>query len=107
MYTEDRELFVEKLNEINVKTIKSDAVETWKMPVERSLKNWVIRSLSVPHTHWVVWVPVSDNDEELNVRWQKGLLFLPQVLVEKSLKGWKEVEFEVVRDTVMITASRL
>ena len=67
MDTEDRELFVQKLNEINVKTIKSEAVENAEdarraarelgYPVLR--RNWDIRSLSVPLMHWVVWAPVS------------------------------------------------
>ena len=62
-------------------------------------RNWDIRSLSVPLMHWVVWAPVSViMREQLDVLVEKAFSFSPQVLVEKSLRGWKEVEYEVVRD---------
>lgn len=56
--TEDREIFVQKLDEIDVKTIQSEAVEMWKMPAV-PLPNWAIRSLSVPRMPLADWVPGS------------------------------------------------
>ena len=98
MDTEDRELFVEKLNEIGVNTIKSEAVES----VEDALR--VARSLGFPVIVRAAYAlgglgsGFCDNEEELVALTEKALSFSPQVLVEKSLKGWKEVEYEVVRD---------
>lgn len=98
MDTEDRELFVEKLNEIDVKTIKSEAVET----VSDALR--VASELGYPVIVRAAYAlgglgsGFCDNDVELAALVEKALSFSPQVLVEKSLKGWKEVEYEVVRD---------
>ena len=98
MDTEDRELFVEKLREIDVKTIKSEAVET----VDDALR--VANRLGYPVIVRAAYAlgglgsGFCDNDEELISLVEKALSFSPQVLVEKSLKGWKEVEYEVVRD---------
>ena len=96
--TEDRELFVEKLNEINVKTIKSEAVETIE-DARRAAKELgypvIIRAA---YALGGLGSGFCDNEEELNVLAEKAFSFSPQVLVEKSLKGWKEVEYEVVRD---------
>ena len=98
MDTEDRELFVEKLNEINVKTIKSEAVETIE-DARRAAKELgypvIIRAA---YALGGLGSGFCDNEEELNVLAEKAFSFSPQVLVEKSLKGWKEVEYEVVRD---------
>ena len=98
MDTEDRELFVEKLNQIDVKTISSEAVDT----VEDALR--VARNLGYPVIVRAAYAlgglgsGFCDNDAELVALVEKALSFSPQVLVEKSLKGWKEVEYEVVRD---------
>ncbi|MBD5163584.1 MAG: carbamoyl-phosphate synthase (glutamine-hydrolyzing) large subunit [Bacteroidales bacterium] len=98
MDTEDRELFVEKLNEINVKTISSEAVDS----VEEAKR--VANSLGYPVIVRAAYAlgglgsGFCDNDAELTELVEKALSFSPQVLVEKSLKGWKEVEYEVVRD---------
>ena len=98
MDTEDRELFVERLNEIGVNTIKSDAVES----VEDALR--VANELGYPVIVRAAYAlgglgsGFCDNDTELAALVEKALSFSPQVLVEKSLKGWKEVEYEVVRD---------
>lgn len=98
MDTEDRERFVEKLNEIDVKTIKSEAVET----IEDARR--AARQLGYPVIIRAAYAlgglgsGFCDNEEELNVLAEKAFSFSPQVLVEKSLKGWKEVEYEVVRD---------
>ena len=98
MDTEDRELFVKKLDEINVKTIKSEAVENIE-DARRAAKELgypvIIRAA---YALGGLGSGFCDNEEELNVLAEKAFSFSPQVLVEKSLKGWKEVEYEVVRD---------
>lgn len=96
--TEDRELFVHKLNEIDVRTIKSEAVDS----VETALA--AARDLGYPVIVRAAYAlgglgsGFCDNETELIALVEKALSFSPQVLVEKSLKGWKEVEYEVVRD---------
>ena len=98
MDTEDRELFVRKLDEINVKTIKSEACEN----IEQARR--AARDLGYPVIIRAAYAlgglgsGFCDNEEELNVLAEKAFSFSPQVLVEKSLKGWKEIEYEVVRD---------
>ena len=98
MDTEDRELFVEKLNEINVKTIKSEACETIEQAraAARELGYPVI--LRAAYALGGLGSGFCDNEEELDKLAEKAFSFSPQVLVEKSLKGWKEIEYEVVRD---------
>ena len=96
--TEDRELFVRKLDEIGVKTIKSEAVSS----VDDALQ--AAKTLGYPVIVRAAYAlgglgsGFCDNEEELVALTEKALSFSPQVLVEKSLKGWKEVEYEVVRD---------
>ena len=98
MDTEDRELFVERLDEINVKTIKSEACES----MERARK--AAQNLGYPVIIRAAYAlgglgsGFADNEAELNKICEKAFSFSPQVLVEKSLKGWKEIEYEVVRD---------
>ena len=98
MDTEDRELFVHKLNEINVKTIKSEAVEN----VEDARR--AAKELGYPVIVRAAYAlgglgsGFCDNEQQLEVLVEKAFSFSPQVLVEKSLRGWKEVEYEVVRD---------
>ena len=96
--TEDRELFVERLNEIDVKTIKSEAVENAEdaRRAARELGYPVI--VRAAYALGGLGSGFCDNEEELNVLVEKAFSFSPQVLVEKSLRGWKEVEYEVVRD---------
>ena len=96
--TEDREIFVQKLNEIDVKTIKSEAVENADdaRRAARELGYPVI--VRAAYALGGLGSGFCDNEEELNVLVEKAFSFSPQVLVEKSLKGWKEVEYEVVRD---------
>lgn len=96
--TEDRELFVKKLDEIGVKTIKSEAVETIadaRKAAERLGYPVIGRAA---YALGGLGSGFCDNEEELIALTEKALSFSPQVLVEKSLKGWKEVEYEVVRD---------
>lgn len=98
MDTEDRELFVKKLDEIDVKTIKSEAVNNIE-DARRAAKTLgypvIIRAA---YALGGLGSGFCDNEEELNKLAEKAFAFSPQVLVEKSLKGWKEVEYEVVRD---------
>lgn len=97
--TEDRELFVKKLDQIDIKTIKSEAVNN----TEEALR--VANALGYPVIVRAAYAlgglgsGFCDNDDELKSLVEKALSFSPQVLVEKSLKGWKEVEYEVVRDS--------
>lgn len=96
--TEDREIFVQKLNEIDVKTIKSEAVEN---AADARRAAWELGYPVIVRAAYALGGLGSgfcDNEEELNVLVEKAFSFSPQVLVEKSLKGWKEVEYEVVRD---------
>ena len=98
MNTEDRELFVQQLDEIDIRTIKSEACET----VEQARK--AATTLGYPVIIRAAYAlgglgsGFADNEEELDKICEKAFSFSPQVLVEKSLKGWKEIEYEVVRD---------
>ena len=96
--TEDRELFVDKLNEIDVKTIKSEAVENAEdaRRAARELGYPVI--VRAAYALGGLGSGFCDNEEELDLLVEKAFSFSPQVLVEKRLRGWKEVEYEVVRD---------
>lgn len=96
--TEDRELFVKKLDEINVKSIKSVAVNT----IEDAHK--AAESLGYPIIVRAAYAlgglgsGFCNNAEELNALAEKAFNYSDQLLIEKSLKGWKEIEYEVVRD---------
>ena len=96
--TEDRELFVEKLNEIDVKTIKSEACETIEQARKAACELGYPVILRAAYALGGLGSGFCDNEEELNKLAEKAFSFSPQVLVEKSLKGWKEIEYEVVRD---------
>ncbi|MGP1592020.1 MAG: carbamoyl-phosphate synthase (glutamine-hydrolyzing) large subunit, partial [Prevotella multiformis] len=98
MDTEDRELFVERLDEIDVKTIKSEACEDIRQArlAAKTLGYPVI--VRAAYALGGLGSGFADNEEELNALCEKAFSFSPQVLVEKSLKGWKEIEYEVVRD---------
>ena len=98
MNTEDRELFVERLNEINVKTIKSEACANIADARRAAAALGYPVILRAAYALGGLGSGFCDNEEELNVLAEKAFAFSPQVLVEKSLKGWKEVEYEVVRD---------
>ncbi|VEJ02278.1 Carbamoyl-phosphate synthase large chain [Porphyromonas cangingivalis] len=96
--TEDRELFVQKLDEIDVKTISSEAcenIEAARAAAKRLGYPVIIRAA---YALGGLGSGFCDNEEELDVLCEKAFAFSPQVLVEKSLKGWKEIEYEVVRD---------
>ena len=98
MDTEDRELFVEKLNEIDVKTIKSEACETIEQARKAAAELGYPVILRAAYALGGLGSGFCDNEEELDKLAEKAFSFSPQVLVEKSLKGWKEIEYEVVRD---------
>ena len=98
MDTEDRELFVHKLDEIGVKTIKSEAVENAEDARRAAAALGYPVIVRAAYALGGLGSGFCDNEEELNTLVEKAFSFSPQVLVEKSLKGWKEVEYEVVRD---------
>ena len=98
MDTEDRELFVEKLNEIDVKTIKSEACETIEQARRAAAELGYPVILRAAYALGGLGSGFCDNEQELDKLAEKAFSFSPQVLVEKSLKGWKEIEYEVVRD---------
>ncbi len=96
--TEDRELFVRKLDEIDVKTIKSQAVSSIADAIEVAGELGYPVIVRAAYALGGLGSGFCDNDKELRALVEKALSFSPQVLIEKSLKGWKEVEYEVVRD---------
>ena len=96
--TEDREIFVDKLNEIDVKTIDSMACDNKEDALEAASKLGYPVILRAAYALGGLGSGFCDNAEQLTALAEKAFSFSPQVLVEKSLKGWKEVEYEVVRD---------
>jgi carbamoyl-phosphate synthase large subunit len=98
MNTEDRQLFVKKLDEINVLTIKSEAVTSVKEGLRAANELGYPVIVRAGYTLGGQGSGFCNNDEEMQQLAQKALNYAPQILVEKSLKGWKEVEYEVVRD---------
>lgn len=98
MDTEDRELFVRKLDEINIKTIKSEAVNNVNDAINAANELGYPVIVRAAYALGGLGSGFCDNEQQLVALVEKALSFAPQVLVEKSLKGWKEVEYEVVRD---------
>ena len=98
MNTEDRDLFARKLDEINVKTIQSHAVETTEDARRAAQELGYPVIIRAAYALGGLGSGFCDNEAELDELCSKAFAFSPQVLVEKSLKGWKEVEYEVVRD---------
>lgn len=98
MDTEDRELFVKKLDEIDVKTIKSEAVSSVEDAIRAAEELGYPVIVRAAYALGGLGSGFCDNREQLVSLTEKSLSFSPQVLVEKSLKGWKEIEYEVVRD---------
>ena len=98
MNTEDRELFVEQLDEINVKTIKSQACENLEEAQKAASDSGYPVIIRAAYALGGLGSGFADDENELNRICEKAFSFSPQVLVEKSLKGWKEIEYEVVRD---------
>lgn len=98
MDTEDRELFVEKLDEIDVCTIKSHACDNLEEARKAAADLGYPVIIRAAYALGGLGSGFCDNEEELETLGKKALSFSPQILVEKSLKGWKEIEYEVVRD---------
>lgn len=98
MNTEDRELFIQQLDEIDVKTIKSEAVDNIDDAIRAACEVGYPVIVRAAYALGGLGSGFCDNEEELTSLVEKALSFSPQVLVEKSLKGWKEIEYEVVRD---------
>ena len=96
--TEDREIFTERLSEINVKYIKSEAVTDLESAVTAANKLGYPVIVRAAYALGGLGSGFCDNDEQLRSLVEKAFTYSPQVLVEKSLKGWKEIEYEVVRD---------
>ena len=98
MDTEDRELFVKRLDEINVKSIKSHAVNNIEDALAAASELGYPVILRAAYALGGLGSGFCDNPDELIRLGEKAFSYSPQVLVEKSLKGWKEIEYEVVRD---------
>ena len=98
MKTEDRERFVEELDKINVNTIKSEACEDIAGAKRAASDLGYPVIIRAAYALGGLGSGFADNEDELNKLCEKAFSFSPQVLVEKSLKGWKEIEYEVVRD---------
>ena len=96
--TEDRDLFVKRLDEIGVKTIKSQACSTVDEVKDAAHELGFPVILRAAYALGGLGSGFCDNDDELLAQAEEAFSFSPQVLVEKSLKGWKEIEYEVVRD---------
>ena len=96
--TEDRDLFVKRLDEIGVKTIKSEACNTIEEVQKAAHGLGFPVILRAAYALGGLGSGFCDNDEQLLAQAEEAFSFSPQVLVEKSLKGWKEIEYEVVRD---------
>ncbi len=96
--TEDRELFVERLDEIGIKTIKSHAAETLQDARKAAEEVGYPVILRAAFALGGLGSGFCENEDELEAMARKSFSFSPQVLVEKSLRGWKEIEFEVMRD---------
>ena len=96
--TEDRDLFVKRLDEIGVKTIKSVACSTVKEVQLAAHELGFPVILRAAYALGGLGSGFCDNDDELLAQAEEAFSFSPQVLVEKSLRGWKEIEYEVVRD---------
>ena len=98
MDTEDRELFSDRMHEIGVHTISSEACEDIEHAREAAKKLGYPVIIRAAYALGGMGSGFCDNEEELNALCERAFSFSPQVLVEKSLKGWKEIEYEVVRD---------
>ena len=98
MITEDRDLFVKKLDEIQAKTPVSQAVETMEDAVEVAHRIGFPVMVRSAYALGGLGSGICNNDEEFHELCDSALAHSKQILVEESLKGWKEIEFEVIRD---------
>ena len=98
MITEDRDLFVKKLDEIEAKTPVSQAVESMEDAVEVAHRIGFPVMVRSAYALGGLGSGICANDEEFHTLCESALAHSKQILVEESLKGWKEIEFEVIRD---------
>ena len=98
MYTEDRDLFVKKLTEIDVKTPVSQAVETMEDAVAAAHKIGFPVMIRSAYALGGMGSGICPDEAALRELAESAFAYAPQILVEESLKGWKEIEFEVIRD---------
>ena len=98
MYTEDRDLFVKKLNEIEIKTPRSVAVNTMDEAIQAAEKIGFPVMVRSAYVLGGMGSGFCYDMDELKARAENSFSYAPQILVEESLKGWKEIEFEVIRD---------
>jgi len=98
MATEDRELFVKKLKEIDVKTPVSQAVETMEDAVAAANKIGFPIMVRSAYALGGMGSGITNNEKDFKVLCESSFTYSKQILVEESLKGWKEIEFEVIRD---------
>ena len=96
--TEDREKFVQRLDEIGVKTIHSEAVCNIEQARHAATQLGYPVIIRAAYALGGLGSGFCNDEQELDVLCEKAFSFSSQVLVEKSLKGWKEIEYEVVRD---------
>ena len=98
MYTEDRDLFVKKLNEVEVKTPVSQAVESMEDAVAAAYRIGFPVMIRSAYALGGMGSGICANETELRKLAESAFAYSKQILVEESLKGWKEIEFEVIRD---------
>ena len=98
MYTEDRDLFVKKLDEVEVKTPVSQAVESMADAVAAAYKIGFPVMIRSAYALGGMGSGICANETELRNLAESAFAYSKQILVEESLKGWKEIEFEVIRD---------
>ena len=98
MYTEDRDLFVKKLNEIDIKTPVSQAVESLEDAVAAAQRIGYPVMVRSAYALGGLGSGICQNESDLRTLAESAFTYSPQILVEESLKGWKEIEFEVIRD---------
>lgn len=98
MYTEDRDLFVKKLNEIELKTPISQAVENMSDALTAARRIGYPVMIRSAYALGGLGSGICPNEEKFIELAESAFTFSPQILVEESLKGWKEIEFEVIRD---------
>ena len=98
MYTEDRDLFVKKLDEIEMKTPVSQAVENMEDALAAAHKIGFPVMIRSAYALGGLGSGICQNEEQFTELAESAFTFAPQILVEESLKGWKEIEFEVIRD---------
>lgn len=98
MYTEDRDLFVKKLDEVEVKTPVSQAVESMEDAVAAAYRIGFPVMIRSAYALGGMGSGICANETELRKLAESAFAYSKQILVEESLKGWKEIEFEVIRD---------